>query len=171
MKKVLIFSLLLSFNLSAKDIQLKDLSISDELNYQFASSSKMVDRLHFTGATRLWAYAASAFLAGTALTGKHGDVSGAHKILSYFAVSAYTAATYAYSLEAKKPQSISRKWADRLQYIHLPAVLAIPILGVIAERQIEKGEAISGAGKLHSKVAGLGLFTYLASTALLTYEF
>jgi hypothetical protein len=102
------------------------------------------------------------------------DIRDLHMAMGISAAALYfTAASFA--IFAPKPEGIkdtgSTKWHRYLSYVHLPLMIAVPILGNIARTQAERGERPSGAADLHGPAASLLLGTYLISITVLVFNF
>ena len=124
-------------------------------------------------------------------TGKKGALTGIMKQLGtqaqssadtrnlHMAMGVSAAALYftsaSFAIFAPKPDGIkdtgSTKWHRYLSYVHLPLMIAVPILGNMARSQAENGERTSGAASLHGPAASLLLGTYLISVTVLVFNF
>jgi len=97
-----------------------------------------------------------------------------HMALGVSAAALYfTSASFA--IFAPKPDGIkdtgSTRWHRYLSYVHLPLMIAVPILGNMARSQAENGERTSGAASLHGPAASLLLGTYIVSVSVLVFNF
>jgi len=102
------------------------------------------------------------------------DTRNLHMAMGVSAAALYfTSASFA--IFAPKPDGIkdtgSTKWHRYLSYVHLPLMIAVPILGNMARSQAENGERTSGAASLHGPAASLLLGTYLISVTVLVFNF
>lgn len=102
------------------------------------------------------------------------DTRNLHMAMGISAAALYfTSASFA--IFAPKPDGIkdsgSTKWHRYLSYVHLPLMIAVPILGNMARQQAERGEQTSGAANFHGPAASLLLGTYLISVTVLVFNF
>ncbi|HMV37085.1 MAG TPA: hypothetical protein PKM44_15855 [Turneriella sp.] len=117
-------------------------------------------------------------MAGTYILGTQAQNDSATRDL-HMALGVSTAALYftsaSFAIFAPKPDGIkdtgSTRWHRYLSYIHLPLMIAVPILGNMARSQAENGERTSGAASLHGPAASLLLGTYLVSVSVLVFNF
>lgn len=117
-------------------------------------------------------------MAGTYILGTQAQNDSATRDL-HMALGVSTAALYftsaSFAIFAPKPDGIkdtgSTRWHRYLSYIHLPLMIAVPILGNMARSQAENGERTSGAASLHGPAASLLLGSYLVSVSVLVFNF
>jgi hypothetical protein len=83
--------------------------------------------------------------------------------------------TASFSIFAPKPEGVQDKGNTKihrmLAWVHGPLMILTPILGGIADSQINKGEKVHGIASYHSTAATLLLGSYLASIAVLSFDF
>lgn len=63
------------------------------------------------------------------------------------------------------------KWHRNLAFIHFPAMLLIPIMGLAAKRQEDRGESIHGIAKYHTTAVGAALASFSLSIAIISINF
>jgi len=181
MKLLLVAALVFSHTLSfAGEIDFKSLKIADAgkpssdpfsavRNIQSTNSEDC-----FLKSPKFWAWTTMVFLGATAATAKEKQATPTHKALAYFTVASYSsfAATY---LNADKPTAAnaeSRKWVNRSFFLHLPAMALIPISGVNAEKEYNRGKSSAkGIGSAHAPLALAAALGMALTTAFLTWEF
>lgn len=177
MKMFIILSIiqLISSTSYAKEITLEDLSFSN----QDLSTSTLLQDLQTKRADMLethqnLGYLTAALLTATMITGKEGDVTNTHKYLGITAGLSYYATAY-YAINAPEVEGATKSgsslWHKRLAWIHGPLMILEPALGVIAERQLNKGEDIHGIAKLHKPLAAVAFYSFLSSLAVITFDF
>lgn len=83
--------------------------------------------------------------------------------------------TASFAIFAPKPDGVKDKGNTKihrmLAWVHMPLMILTPILGGIADSQVSKGEKVHGVASLHSGSAGLLLGSYLASMAVMSFNF
>ena len=83
--------------------------------------------------------------------------------------------TASFALFAPKPKGVKDKGNTKihrmLAWVHAPLMILTPILGGIADRQINKGENVHGIASRHSTAASLLLGSYLASITVMSFDF
>jgi hypothetical protein len=66
------------------------------------------------------------------------------------------------------PHTGATKWHRRLAFIHVPAMIATPILGALAKNQRDHGENVHGIAHLHPLVGTIAFTTFLASIVVVS---
>ncbi len=172
--------LVATWNLAAADkpITLGELGIS-ETGAANSALQKDLERRSTMLQWHQWlGIAAILPMAGTYILGTQAQNDAATRDL-HMALGVSTAALYftsaSFAIFAPKPEGIkdtgSTKWHRYLSYVHLPLMIAVPILGNLARSQAESGERTSGAANLHGPAASLLLGTYLISVTVLVFNF
>jgi hypothetical protein len=86
----------------------------------------------------------------------------------------YGSAAY-FAIFAPKPEGIEDKGNTKihraLAWVHGPLMIITPILGGIAYSQLNNNEKVHGAGSLHGASAVLLTVSYLASAAIMAFNF
>lgn len=97
-----------------------------------------------------------------------------HKGLGITTATLY-ATTASFALFAPKPEGVKDKGKTKihrmLAFVHAPLMVLTPILGAMADDQKSKGEKVHGIASLHGSSAGLLLGSYLASIAVMSFNF
>ena len=121
-----------------------------------------------------WGLATLALMTAAMATGKSDDVTDAHKWLGLTAGLTYYVTSY-YALSTPVPEKMQSKgstlWHKRLAWIHFPAMILVPVLGFLAESQLDNGEKIHGIAKLHKPAAAAAFWSFAASFAVLKFDF
>lgn len=85
------------------------------------------------------------------------------------------ATTASFAIFAPKPDGVVDKGTTKihraLAWVHGPLMIATPILGALAYSQVSKGQRVHGAASLHGASATALLVSYLASMAVMTFNF
>ena len=97
----------------------------------------------------------------------------------HMAVGLTTTALYAttasFAIFAPKPEGVEDKGNTKihrgLAWVHGPLMIITPILGGIAYSQLSSGQRVHGIASLHGASATLLLVSYLASMAVMTFDF
>jgi hypothetical protein len=83
--------------------------------------------------------------------------------------------TASFAIFAPKPEGVKDKGKTKihrmLAWVHMPFMILTPVLGGIADNQVSKGEKVHGVASLHGASAGLLLGSYLASMAVMSFNF
>ncbi len=107
--------------------------------------------------------------------GHSGSTRNAHAWLGATTASLYfTSASFA--IFAPKPDGIEDQGNTRihraLAWVHAPLMIITPILGTMAKNQIESGHRhVTGIVDLHGAAATTLLISYLASIAVMSFNF
>lgn len=177
MKKTIIFFTILIFqSLSfANEIKLEDLKFDQsDLKVDAKKQEILEKRVSMLDTHQTLGYVTAGLLTASMITGKEGEVTDAHKYLGIAAGLSYYATAY-YAIKAPEIEGTEHKgaslWHKRLAWVHGPAMLMVPVLGLLAERQLDKGEKIHGIAKLHKPVAAVAFYSFLSSLAVITFDF
>ena len=88
------------------------------------------------------------------------DKFNLHAMTAGLTLASYLTTAY-YSISAPKSDSMEDtqavKWHKRIAYIHMPAMIIGPLLGLKAIDDYKKGKNPSGIAKLHKPVMALGI--------------
>lgn len=89
-----------------------------------------------------------------------GDKFNLHALTAGVTLASYLTTAY-FSISAPKADTMvdteNVKWHKRLAYIHMPAMIIGPILGMKAIDDYKKGKNPSGIAKLHKPIMALGI--------------
>lgn len=89
-----------------------------------------------------------------------GNKFNLHALTAGLTLASYLTTAY-YSISAPKSESMEDtegvKWHKRLAYVHMPAMIIGPILGLKAIDDYKKGKNPTGIAKLHKPIMALGL--------------
>jgi hypothetical protein len=84
-------------------------------------------------------------------------------------------ATAYYAIFAPKPEGIEDKGSTKihraLAWVHGPLMVITPILGALAYKQLDEGHKVHGVASLHGASATVLLISYLASMAVMSFNF
>ena len=98
-----------------------------------------------------------------------GNKFNTHSLVAGLTLASYLTTAY-YSISAPKSDSMedldSVKWHKRLAYVHFPAMIIGPILGLKAISDYKKGKNPSGIAKLHRPIMAIGIAA-LAGAAIM----
>jgi hypothetical protein len=146
----------------------------EDMNADLKLSSLLKERRHDLDLHEKWAISTTVLMTGALLTGKENDVSNTHKYLGIASGLSYYITSY-YALKAPIPPDFKSSgaslWHKRLAWIHFPAMVLAPALGLLAERQLDKGEEIHGIAKLHKPLVAAAFWSFAASLAILKFDF
>ena len=111
----------------------------------------------------------------TALTAEEGKVTNAHKTLGILTGISYFSTAY-FSITAPDAPDESKtatnvKIHKTLAYIHFPLMVLTPIAGIMAEKQLERGQKLHGLAKQKGMFATGALLTFLPAAATILIEF
>jgi len=85
------------------------------------------------------------------------------------------ATTASYALFAPKPADVVDKGKTRihriLAWIHGPLMIVTPVLGAMAYHQVGNGEKVHGIASMHGGAATLLVTSYVASMAIMSFNF
>jgi hypothetical protein len=101
-----------------------------------------------------------------------GDKFNTHALMAGLTLASYLTTAY-FSISAPKSDAMedldSVKWHKRLAYIHVPAMIIGPILGLKAIDDYKKGKNPSGIAKLHKPVMALGLAALIGAAVVVEF--
>ncbi|MBI2569133.1 MAG: hypothetical protein HYV63_19110 [Candidatus Schekmanbacteria bacterium] len=117
-------------------------------------------------------------LGALALGEKAGEGSRAdrnlHTIVGTTAAALYGATAY-FAYRAPSVAGVKEKGLTRthkiLSYVHLPAMIAAPVLGYLAKQQADKGERAHGIAKYHSAAATTAAVTFTGAMLVIVFDF
>ncbi|MGZ3693398.1 MAG: hypothetical protein ACXWQO_04350 [Bdellovibrionota bacterium] len=150
-----------------EQIQLKDLGFSSEATKPDEARQALLDtRTHKLKTHEVLGPITWALMTATVLTANEGRVTTAHKVLGLTTAASYFTAAY-FSLTAPEdPQAgeekTNLKIHKALAWVHFPLMIATPIVGLIAQKQLNKGERLHG---IADHKGDLGTATYVAFSA------
>jgi|GEM_PF-3394119 len=97
-----------------------------------------------------------------------------HMFMAFTTLASYGTTAY-YSLSAPRPDNMqdepARIWHKRLAYIHGPAMLLSPFIGMLAFKKYHDGQDPSGIAKLHRPIMWTGFAAYMAAFSTMTFTF
>lgn len=150
-----------------QQIELKDLGFASEAIKPDSARQNMLEtRTHKLKTHEVLGPVTWALMTATLLTAQEGKVTTAHKVLGLTTAASYFTAAY-FSLTAPEdPQAgevkTNLKIHKALAWLHFPLMIATPIVGMIAQKQLDKGEKLHG---IASHKGELGTATYVAFSA------
>jgi len=175
-KRIILAALIFSsFNLAfADNLKLADLKVKNSIDMHRSMTSQKSEQTFFTTKTLAWTTVA--LLGATALTGRERKVNPIHVSLASLSLLSYGAFIHSYFTNQEVSGTDGRKTyrtASYSKWLHIPAMLVLPIAGAIAQRQYEKKGQTSATGfaKLHKPAALAAVAGMALSTLSLTFEF
>lgn len=176
MKRYLVLCLLSSITFSsvyAAEVKLSDLQVKDKVD--ITADVKTSHNTYSLFSTKNLAWTTLAFLAATGLTAKEKDASDTHIALAGLTFMSYGAFLNSYLTNSSYNSEEGRhkyKWASYSKWIHIPAMIILPIAGAIAQSQFDRGEnSASGFASLHKPSALAAVVGMTLTTFSLTFEF
>ncbi len=164
-----------AFAADGKTIELKDLGFDSKLTEpDSALQRSLEDRRYYLRQHQIWGLVAAGTLVLAALSGGEGDLPPEHPFLAGLAVASYSAAAYTSWKAPELPhgrESGGTKWHRRLVWIHLPAMIATPILGYMAAKKIDRDEKLDGPEKYHKDAAWIAAGALALSALTVSFEF
>lgn len=158
-----------------KDIDLKDLGFKPSETQAMPELQKTLeDRRFYLRQHQIWGLVSVGAMAAALLSGGEGDLPPEHPFFAGLAVASYGAAAYTAWKAPDLPQGKEHgvtAWHRRLAWIHVPGMIATPILGYLAAKKIEDGEKLDGAEKYHKDVAGVTAAALAVSALIVSFEF
>jgi hypothetical protein len=158
-----------------KEINLTDLGFGEKDTLPDLTLQKTLDdRRFYLKQHQIWGLVAAGAMLATVMSGGEGDLPPEHPFLAGLAVASYGAAAYTswmapeLASEKKKGGSL---WHRRLVWIHLPGMIATPILGYMAAKKIERGEKLDSPEKYHKDVAYVTAGALALSAITVSFEF
>jgi hypothetical protein len=85
----------------------------------------------------------------------------------------FTTAGYAWTAPEvdEKPSRGVTKLHKALAFVHVPCIIAAPILGYQAYKQHDRGEEVHGMAKHHQSIAGVGYAAFMTAGLLMVFNF
>lgn len=174
----LLSMLVLCASVAQAGVELKDLGFNEsevKQTPQQIKNQKILEKRHSMLKTHEWlGLATVGLMTATMLTGNSAVDSDLHRNLGIASGLMYFTTAY-YSLSAPKPAGIKDRgnivWHKRLAWIHFPAMILAPVLGLIYKKNEEDNKKSSSFVKQHPTVAGIGYGAFVLSAALMTIEF
>jgi hypothetical protein len=115
-------------------------------------------------------------ITSTRASGRRSSTSGRdlHAALGSVTAGLYFATAY-YAIRAPKvPGTVTRgstRWHKALAWIHGPGMILTPIVGVLADRQRNRGERLHGIARAHGAVAAVTGIAYGAAVLSVSLKF
>lgn len=164
---------------AAPELQLSDLGLSKEaVAPDYKLQRKIEKRASFLKYHQYFALGALATMTGAVLSARENQqATDLHAGLGIASGVLYmTAASFALlapELNDNQEKNVSNnvKWHKRLAWIHVPALIIGPILGIIANNDYKHGKKPGGLAKLHAPLVTAGFIAYALSASLMTFEF
>jgi hypothetical protein len=173
---VCLISFLCMFNAKA-EISLSDLGISNspvETEAQRKLDKVMIERTSKLKTHEILGLVTWGAMTATMLTGGGAMDSDLHRNLGITTGLLYFTTAY-FSLTAPKPTDFKdktrMKWHKGLAWVHFPAMILTPILGLMYKKNEEDNKKHSALEKQHSAVAGILYGSFTISAALMVIEF
>ncbi len=156
-------------------IELKDLGFDSTITKPDTELQRTLeDRRYYLRQHQIWGLVAAGSLILAAMSGGEGDLPPEHPFVAGLAVASYSAAAYTAWKAPELPhgkESGGTKWHRRLVWIHLPAMIAAPILGYIAAKKVDRGERLDGAEKYHKDAALIAAGSVALAALTVSFEF
>lgn len=164
-----------AFAKDAKTIELKDLGFDSSVTKPDTELQKTLeDRRYYLRQHQIWGLVAAGSLILAALSGGEGDLPPEHPFIAGLAVGSYAAAAYTAWKAPELPhgeETGGTKWHRRLVWIHLPAMIATPILGYMAAKKVDRGEKLDGPEKYHKDAAWIAAGSVALAALTVSFEF
>lgn len=159
----------------SQSIGLKDLGFDPAVTKPDSELQRTLeDRRYYLRQHQIWGLVATGSLILAALSGGEGDLPPEHPFIAGLAVASYSAAAYTAWQAPELPhgkESGGTKWHRRLVWIHLPAMIATPILGYMAAKKVDRGEKLDGPEKYHKDAAWIAAGAVALSALTVSFEF
>lgn len=177
--KIILLSLIcmLTLTQAKAEISLSDLGVSNspvETEAQKKLDRVMIERTSKLKTHEVLGLVTWGAMTATMLTGGSAMDSDLHRNLGIATGLLYFTTAY-YSLTAPKPTQIKdkarMKWHKGLAWVHFPAMILTPILGLMYKKNEEDNKKHSALEKQHSAVAGILYGSFTISAALMVIEF
>lgn len=174
--------LFLSSNAQAQNLSIKDLrpnadftkapsqDLGAKVQLELEKRHEMLET-HQTLAYVTWG-----LMAATLLSAEQNTKNSLHQTLGGATAASYFTTMY-YSTFAPDPlnKSGSTGWNVRihkaLRWVHLPLMILTPIAGIQADKQLRKGEQVSGLGEHKSAIATAAFASYTLAGTIMFFEF
>jgi hypothetical protein len=161
----------LSFSLFSAEINLSDLQVTEKQEVSMTMSGTHKSSSTWLS-TRNLAWGTMALLGATALTGREQKVNPLHLSLASLSAMSYGFFMQKYCSESHGVKDSPYKWASYSKWLHIPAMLILPIAGAMAQRQFAKGgHSATGFASLHKPSALASVVGMALTTLSLTFEF
>ncbi|MCB9091220.1 MAG: hypothetical protein H6621_10730 [Halobacteriovoraceae bacterium] len=161
--------LLLSTIAYADNLTLRDFSLkaNEEINQTSAMEIKETGIM----TTKNLAWTTVALLTATAFTGREKKANPIHMSLAGLSFMSYGMFLNSY-LKSNQYNSRTYKWASYSKWVHIPAMIILPIAGAMALRDFDRGKnEAEGFGKFHKPAAAASVISMAVATLSLTFEF
>lgn len=170
-----LFSLLISFSPAQAALELNDLGFKQEdlkldpemVKVQQERESKL--KLH-----QGFGIATAAAMSATMILGESAKKNDAHKYAGIATGLLYWTTAY-FTWTAPRPDSIkdsgSTKIHRALSFVHVPLMAVVPVLGLIAKNNEDKGRASSGLVKNHGGLGKAAFFSFMAAGLTMYFDF
>lgn len=177
--KIILLSLIcmLTLTQAKAEISLSDLGVSNspvETEAQKKLDRVMIERTSKLKTHEVLGLVTWGAMTATMLTGGSAMDSDLHRNLGIATGLLYFTTAY-YSLTAPKPTQIKdkarMKWHKGLAWVHFPAMILTPILGLMYKKNEEDNKKHSALEKQHSTFAGILYGSFTISAALMVIEF
>lgn len=174
LRLIVISTLILSAtNSNADEFKMSDLTVTKASATEPVLSEIKKNRGIFS--TRNLAWGTMTLLGATALTGREKKVHPEHISLASLSMLSYGVFLHSYFNNEEVSGDSGRqnyKWASYANWLHIPAMLILPVAGAIAQRQYDKGKnSATGFASLHKPSALASLIGMGLATLSLTFEF
>lgn len=177
-RKFLVGTLVLLFaqgSFADKGLDLKDLGFTEKEVLPDPSLQRTLeDRRFYLRQHQIWGLITVGALAAAFLSGGEGDLPPEHPYFAGLATASYTAAAYTALMAPELPTGQKyggTAWHRRLVWLHLPGMIAAPILGYLAAKKIDNGEKLDGVEKYHKDVATVTAALVAISALTVSFEF
>ncbi len=122
--------------------------------------------------TRNLAWGTIALMGATALTGRELKVTPIHISLASLSMMSYGFFMNSYLNDSKMGKKKGYKYASYSKWLHIPAMILLPVAGAIAQRQFSKGKTkAEGFGVIHKPAALAALVGMGLTTLSLSFQF
>lgn len=159
--------LMLSFSVFATDLKLQDLSVGSNAGVN-SRTPNAEGSTKFLTTTKL-AWSTLTLLGATALTGREKKAHPIHTSLAGLTGISYGMFLNSY-LNDENAQA--NKYASASKWIHIPAMIILPVAGSMALRDFDRGEKdAQGFAKLHKPAALASVLGMALATLSLQFEF
>jgi len=161
-------------HLSLEDLGFKktDTQSNPELQFQLEKRTSMLKTHQVLGLITTIPMIAQFFLAQG--VNRNIDRRNVHMAVGITTATLY-ATTASFAIFAPKPEGIEDKGNTKLHrglaWIHGPLMVLTPILGGIAYNQLSNGQKVHGVAQFHGAAATLLLVSYVASMAVMSFDF
>lgn len=159
-----------------EEIQLKDLGFASESIKPDQGRQQLLEtRTHKLKNHELMGPITWALMTATVLTAQEGKVTTAHKVLGITTAASYFTTAY-FSLTAPEdPQAgeekTNLKIHQALAWVHFPLMIATPIVGLIAQKQLNKGEQLHGIASHKGELGTAAYVAFSAAFAVMVFDF